>query len=226
MSFHYSPKIVTDGLVFHVDAANSKSYNMDNNFVDLKVGSVGTLKNSPTFSSSYYGGLVLDGIDDYVEFQRKNPILSDNPFTLCSWLDVKTHSDYGIAFFIGNAASNNSAFIGYVATSQVGASNSIGAGFYGHNWGSGVQPNTGPHYVSFTYLGSGETASLYLDGDLKAVEIRSVNLSDNSVSIGVANTGTPYHFNGTIFSCSIYDRCLSISEIQRNYQTTKSRFGL
>lgn len=226
MSFNYSPKIITDGLLFHVDAANIKSYNMDSNFVDLKSGSVGTLQNSPTFSSSYYGGLILDGIDDYIEFQIRNPILSDNSFTLCAWLDVKTHSDYGFAFFIGNATTDNSAYIGYVDVANVGSSNSIGGGFYGHNWGSGVSTNTGPHYVSFSYLGSGGTASLYVDGVLKSAETRSVNLTNNSISIGRANTGTTYSFNGTVFSCSIYNKCLTVSEIQQNYKTTRSRFGL
>lgn len=226
MAFHFSPKIVTDDLVFHVDAANIKSYNMNNNFIDLKYGYIGTLQNSSTFSTSNLGGIVLDGIDDYIQFTEYNPITVDNPFTLCVWMDVKTHSNYGIAFFIGNSGTNNSAYIGYVTLANVGISNSIGGGFYGHNWGSGISSNSGPHYVSFSYLGTGGTASLYVDGELKSAEMRSVNLSNNSILIGRSNGNPTYSFNGTVFSCSIYNKCLSVTEIQQNYHATKTRYGL
>ena len=51
MSFSYSPKIVTDGLVFYVDAANPNSYVSGNTTVDSLVGNViGSLINGTDFS--------------------------------------------------------------------------------------------------------------------------------------------------------------------------------
>ena len=52
MAFNYSPKIVTDGLVFAVDAANKKSYpGSGTTWTDLAGSNNGTLTNGPTFDS-------------------------------------------------------------------------------------------------------------------------------------------------------------------------------
>ena len=69
MAFNYSPKIVTDGLVFAVDAANKKSYpGSGTTWTDLAGSNDGTLTNGPTFDSGDGGSIVFDGTDDYVEF--------------------------------------------------------------------------------------------------------------------------------------------------------------
>ena len=54
MAFRYSPKIVTDGLVLYLDAANPKSYVSGSTlWNDLTINSNnGVLTNGPTFSSS------------------------------------------------------------------------------------------------------------------------------------------------------------------------------
>ena len=51
MAFRYSPKIVTDGLVLSVDAANKKSYpGSGTTWYDLSGNAInGTLTNGPTF---------------------------------------------------------------------------------------------------------------------------------------------------------------------------------
>ena len=56
MSFSYSPKIVTDGLVFYVDAANPNSYVSGNTTVDSLVGMIiGSLINGTDFSPNSQG---------------------------------------------------------------------------------------------------------------------------------------------------------------------------
>ena len=67
MAFSYSPKIVTDGLVFAVDAANKKSYpGSGTTWTDLAGSNDGTLTNGPTFDSGNGGSIVFDGSDDYI----------------------------------------------------------------------------------------------------------------------------------------------------------------
>ena len=73
------PKIVTNGLVLHLDAADKKSLSgsgatawndlsdRSNNF---------TLYNSPTFNSSYGGELRFDGSNDYAR-NRNNSIINN-----------------------------------------------------------------------------------------------------------------------------------------------------
>jgi hypothetical protein len=67
MAFIHSPKLVTDGLIFSMDAANKLSYpGSGTSWYDMINNNVGTLTNGPTFSNLNNGCLLFDGVDDYV----------------------------------------------------------------------------------------------------------------------------------------------------------------
>ena len=69
MAFSFSPKVVTDGLVLALDAANPRSYpGSGTSWRDLTANNyIGSLINGPTFSSANGGALVFDGVDDYYQ---------------------------------------------------------------------------------------------------------------------------------------------------------------
>ena len=69
MALNHGPKLVTDGLVLWMDAADRTSYpGSGTTWTDLtRNGYNGTLTNGPTFSSANGGAIVLDGTDDYVQ---------------------------------------------------------------------------------------------------------------------------------------------------------------
>jgi hypothetical protein len=75
------PKIVTDGLVLCLDAANRKSYpGTGTAWNDLSGnGNNGTLVNGPTFSSANGGNLSFDGTNDYTEVTTRNTNLEFQP---------------------------------------------------------------------------------------------------------------------------------------------------
>ena len=80
-----SPKIVTDGLVLCLDAANKLSYTgMGNTWTDLISRSNGTLTNGPTFSDNGQGSISFDKSDDYVDTNQQVPFDNSDPFTLCA----------------------------------------------------------------------------------------------------------------------------------------------
>jgi hypothetical protein len=67
MSGIISSNIVTDGLVFYVDAANPSSYiSGDTTTNDLILDNNGTLTNGVGFSTENNGSWTFDGTDDYV----------------------------------------------------------------------------------------------------------------------------------------------------------------
>ena len=68
MAIKHSPRIVTDGLVLYLDAANTKSYpGSGTTWTDISGKSNnGTLTNGPTFDSGNKGTIVFDGSNDYV----------------------------------------------------------------------------------------------------------------------------------------------------------------
>ena len=65
--FANNAPIVTDGLVFYVDAGNSNSYpGSGTTWSDLIGSNDGALTNGPTFDSANGGSIVFDGTNDYV----------------------------------------------------------------------------------------------------------------------------------------------------------------
>lgn len=219
--------IVTNGLVLYLDASNTKSYvSGSTTWNDVsRSRNNGTLINGPTFNSSNGGNIVFDGVNTYVSIGT-NSITGTSPFTLCGWINVKSHSSYGLALFMGNATTTQSAFIGYVQIAQVGTTNSIGGGLFGVNYGSGILQNTVFHYVTLTYNGgSSGTMIVYVDGINRVSGTTTPNLGTTSIRMGSTNTGT-FRYNGNIAQSSIYNRALTASEVLQNYNATKSRFGL
>ena len=94
MSFNFSPRIVRDGLVLYLDAANNKSYTSGStNWIDLSTGlNNGALQNAPTFNGSNYGNIVFDGINEYASFST-NPNLyftGTSPYTLSVYANILT----------------------------------------------------------------------------------------------------------------------------------------
>lgn len=69
MAFHYSPRVITNGLILALDAANRNSYpGSGTTIYDLSGnGAHGTLINGTGFSSEKGGVLTFDGIDDGVD---------------------------------------------------------------------------------------------------------------------------------------------------------------
>ena len=68
MSFNYSPKIVTDGLIYYLDSANSKSFISGNtqwNSMDVNENFV-TLQNGPQYLDDFKGIIRFDGTDDSI----------------------------------------------------------------------------------------------------------------------------------------------------------------
>lgn len=68
MSFNYSPKIVTDGLIYYLDSANSKSFISGNtqwNSMDVNSNFV-TLQNDPQYLDDFKGIIRFDGTDDSI----------------------------------------------------------------------------------------------------------------------------------------------------------------
>ena len=82
MSYSYGKSIVTDGLVFYVDAANDNSYpGTGTTWSDLIGGNDGALTNGPTYSSANGGSIVFDGVNDYTTVS----VSTSGDITYCAW---------------------------------------------------------------------------------------------------------------------------------------------
>ena len=87
MAHNYSPKIVTDGLIFYVDAANTKSYVSGSTiWNDLsKTFTTTNLFNTPLYTPTNNGGILFDGVNEYGETPRLT-VLRPDYVTMCAWV--------------------------------------------------------------------------------------------------------------------------------------------
>jgi hypothetical protein len=220
--FANNAPIVTDGLVFYVDAGNDNSYpGSGTTWSDLIGGNNGTLANGPTYSSANGGSIVFDGSDDEVSgFSSLNLVTSNNndKFTLCAFVKIDSFKDYsGIVHL----------------QSQVGMFTSSDGGFSiqsdGDNAGASpanTQINDGGwHYICTSYEERVEYKG-WKDGQL--VFTVSTGNSENpdagqTVNIG-GGMGTPTETDGQIALVQIYNKVLNDSEVLQNYNALKNRF--
>jgi hypothetical protein len=75
------------------------------------------------------------------------------------------------------------------------------------------------------------TRRLYINGVLVNSDTQSgtIDTNTNGMSIGVYggfNGGRGYYYNGNIASVKVYNRELTASEIQQNFNANRSRFGI
>ena len=228
MGLTHSPRIVTDGLVFCVDAADARSYpGTGTTWTDRSVsGNNGTLTNGPTLNIGNRGSIVLDGSNDYVELLAtgseynfsnisvgcwfKTSTTSSNPTTLVSKMTNFTTSLMGWDLTV--AASNGN----LSWTPKFANGSAIATGDYRDgNW----------HYAVGTH--DGASPKIYVDGVLKTTGTNN-STSNSSLSVFIGAWGITatlaYFSDANIASVQIYNKTLDDSEVLQNYLATKGRY--
>jgi hypothetical protein len=213
MAFNYSPKIIQDGLVLYLDAANTKSYpTTGTTWTDLsRSGNNGTLINGPTFNSANGGSIVFDGSNDYVKGIKSVQII------ISKWIND------GYEIFTINPGK-----IGWTLANTGGGVNQIRIDSATNTFSNGEIFN-----LCVTYNGSSSSSGLlmYKNGSLLNTTSIYNNLTANisnshEFRIGANASTNPLYMVGNTFSSQIYNRVLSSTEILQNYNATKTRFGL
>jgi len=242
MSLLHSPKIVTDGLVLCLDAANRKSYpGSGTTWFDRSGNSYnGTLTSGPTFSSANAGSLVFDGTDDYVACNALAGSFSS--FTLMVWFYPTEVSNYRNVIDCNNSYNattgnigprlemnglGNLAFVYSNATSNIDI-------YYSHSVVSSGLPSNSWHCVSMTYNGVTNTSVTFYNG--ASTGLSRIASGSPTGFIGVMNNvtiGKGFNiyptgriFKGNISNTSIYNRALTPQEIQQNFNATRGRYGV
>lgn len=128
MSFSYSPKVTTNGLILYLDAANTKSYSGSGvNWNDLTVNqNISTLTNGPTFSSSNMGIFSFDGTNDYSEITNKTSLLEfqpTQPYSVFVWFRGPSAQTTAL---VSNMDNSGTVFPGWdLMFNHVGSPNTI-----------------------------------------------------------------------------------------------------
>ena len=228
MGLGHSPTIITDGLVFSLDAANSRSYSGSGTSSNSLIGGIGaTLINGVGFTSTNNGYFSFDGSDDYIDFGN----------------------DSSLSAIGGNSNVSASAWVYYTAYGGGGQPYSV-ITVKGFPWtwllenpsniftfrisAGGADVNivdTSTHLLNTWYnvVGTynGSVISIYVNGVLKNARVQTGTLGTNSETAKIGTyQGTNYNLTGRISNVYIYNRTLSSTEILQNYNALKSRYGL
>ena len=221
MATAVGPNIVTDGLIYAIDAGSTRSYPGSGATVDDLVGATsGSLINGVTYSSNNAGKWQFDGVDQSLN------------------IDLIELGNFTISQFIKFPTSSARMSIG-------GGNNGLGGTFRGYIW---YRSNVSPQEIRVTVdqEQSGGVfqvpGSTYLDGwsEITATRTGSTyKLYVNGVQVDITRTGSTnqfsirtigwsysngYAFDGDISNTLIYNAALTDAQVLQNFNAQKSRF--
>jgi hypothetical protein len=225
---YYQGSIVTSNLLVVLDASNLVSYDgTGTTWRDLTSnGSNGTLYNGPTFSSDGGGSIIFDGSDDYSDISIPS-ITSYGTITICAfikWLSFGDDMFFGMTTYDVWTYANTLGF-NSGAGNVVGISSSTvtSLGLLG-NW---------KHYT-FVMNSSGLLSNnkIYINGvsvgSLSAVvggDASTPSFATNLRLCGWNNDGG-YRSNIQYGNFQVYNRELTVGEINQNFNAQRGRFGI
>jgi hypothetical protein len=215
LALSHSPSIVLDGLVLCLDAGNPKSYpGSGTTWTDLSGnGNTGTLVNDTGYNSGNGGSLVFDGVNDHITSSFATT--SGQAVTYIGWL-YSTETTTNSRNFVDSATGRP--MIWWKASGQIEFDSAFGyttPAVYRNQWVYVVlsKPSgssSASYYVNGVLVGSG---SAYTTPALTPTWFSSVSRG--------AVTGT---WKGNCSYVQAYNRALTASEIQQNYNALKGRF--
>ena len=223
----HSPKIITDGLVLCLDAANRQSYPGSGTvWNELSNNMSGELVNSPTFNSQN-NGFFQFVTNDYARIPN-NTILDTQTPSVEVWIKTNTTSQNGFWFEKGTVNTQFSLF--QEGTDIVWRHHFSGVGLSDlRALASNFINTTNWYQIVGTFI-SGRRR-LYINGNLVHSDTAAGTVSTNSggMSIGAYGGytgGKLYYYNGNLAICRVYNKELTPAEILQNYNATKGRYNL
>lgn len=248
MASYVGTDIVNDGLVLHLDAANSRSYpgsgstwydlsgknrhatfqtsigyNQSNNgCMDFSIGNYATIPHDAEISSQVFG--------------------SSTNFTLSAWVNIRQYINYACFLQKSFAGSYSNTTCGLWAEDPNELRFVIGSNTSSNPTGGSTAvtfnatPNTWYHMVG---VGNGTNAILYINGQnvgsvlfSGVTQTRTENVAPIAIGTRSATLGgdgsilNPPQLDGLVSSLSVYNRGLSQQEVRQNFEAQRSRYGI
>ena len=235
MAVNYQNKIVKDGLVLCLDAADRKSYpGTGTTWFDRSGnGNHGTLVNDVGYNSGNGGALTFDASNDFVRVPYNSTLNTPNGVTYSIWIYATSTGE-----FLSRGTSDSGAtpdnpriYINVSNKSIYFDWSSPGIDQYVNTSDNSFNGNAWVNVVGVCITGG--RMDVYINGSLSSYSLRSnadnmqspLPNTNSEIQIGGA-TWIPRHFGGKISQVSVYNRVLTIAEIKQNFNATRGRFGI
>jgi len=229
MGISYNTSIVTDGLVFALDAANPRCYSGYGITANGLVGGIGGTLVGAGFGSTNNGYFTFRNNTDKLNIG--NPAVLQGlqlNFTLSCWFNQIANNQYSTLYADYSLDNSHrlisllrvdSGILKYYTSLSNGGIQAVGpASITNGLW----------YFVSVTVSGtlSSPTTSIFLNGTTFNNSLSALSSTPNLTNthcIG-GNVYINEGFNGNISQIQIYNRALSQQEIIQNYNATKGRY--
>jgi len=232
MAFSHSPKIVTDGLVLCLDAADKNSYpGSGTTWTDLSGnGNNGTLS-AAAIGTDVPGSMDFNGSDEYVSIPDSTDwSFGTGEFAVEWFMNLHTTSQTNYAGYIGTFIDHWSAENWIIMNSTDGDNIRLYAVDASSNEGQ-LAPYSrlgATRWFHLCLTRVGDTGYLYVDGVQRATGDLTgkgvVSGDGNALQIGRAGG---VYVNVSIPIVRIYKgRSLSVPEVSQNFNAQRSRFGV
>jgi hypothetical protein len=234
--YFYNVDIVTNGLVYNIDAGNYLSYPTTGT-VWYGIGGSGStynsvLTNGPTFSGSGSTGVIsFDGTNDYATVNT-NLLSGYSSGTIAAFIKFSGASPYGTIFLRqhGGVDTYNAFTTGYVVTGYGDRTAGTAGRLYYQNQNNGqkiqsisVLSSNVWYYITLAF--SSTNAKIYINGNLdNTVSGNFLSPSDLVTDPRIGSYAGFEYLASSISSFQIYNRALSQAEVIQNFDTLKGRF--
>jgi hypothetical protein len=234
----HGSKIVRDGLVLHLDAANIKSYPGSGTlWKDVSGnGNNGTLVNGVAFNSSNKGSMFFDRVNDHINFENVASLqfLNRSPYTLEAWIYPTVNP--GASSWTG-IFNRESTFNGLRDGYNIYLNGSTGTAMFfaterfqaGTNRGLIYEVTTSVlntwQQVCATY--DGTNLNLFYNAQLISTRDDATgNIANTSKALEIGRRSSGSYFGGRLNEQKIYNRALAPAEIQQNFEAIRGRYGI
>jgi len=215
------------------NTATRTTSNSDNQILDLSGNSNdGSITNFSDYNNvSLNRYITFDGVDDYSLISLNNPS-GDWIHSIEFWMNMNQNQS-------AISARQDPFQIGTPSTSRYSAVDISNNNFNWYFYSNDCRVTTNLfvantwYHIGLTYIGGGATSAnkqLYVNGvnvPFNTSGSANLNIPANStLSIGRDHGRTTAHFNGKIANFKIYNRALTASEIQQNFNALRGRFSI
>jgi hypothetical protein len=219
---YYSSDIVTDGLIFAVDAGNLVSYESGSTTAYNMTGSNDlSLKNGLEFNPNHGGYFDSDGTNDGLDTPDASNLDVTNNFTVEGWVWWNQHKNYGSLLVKGPGGSGqlfNYSFFFYESMIRVGFGD--GSGYKSNSISVSNVPVNQWHHILGTY--DGANLKFYVNGNLINTVAHTTTPYQNSDNLNVVQSAYP--IDGRVAIARVYNKALTSEEVLQNYNSQKARF--
>jgi hypothetical protein len=226
MAAFSGPDVIDSGLVLALDAADRNSYpGSGTTWTDLSGNSnTGTLTNGPTYSSSNGGSIVFDGSNDYILGPTSSDfVFGTGNYTISYWVYGNSFSNTPTIFDLRQNVLG-SAYSDYILASD----NKFRLWLNGTSlYNGGITTLQTQNWYNICVTRSGSNGNVYINAILDGTFTNSSNLNEGQLRLATNINQSTSFLNGRISNVLVYrGRALTATEVQQNFNATRSRYGI